>query len=535
MRNYRFLVCASLVVAISHAQQSPPVNVRIFPSAVTQTEPVAAVHPENPDIMFTSAVTINTSNGFKSEGVYITTNGGLNWFGSDSCRGESIVNHGGDPAVMIHSSGRLILAHIGSLFPGWYGHYSTNFGLSWTNAFTISSQLTEDKGSATMDETGTSPYYGRAYLTWVALVQPYPVLVSYSTNAGTSWSTAAQINPTPPSRCSGGSVVAGRDGQVYATWAGVTSVAPFIEDFAGFAVSTNGGTLWSFTQNAFDMNGIAGTLPAKSNIKVNGLPQIEIDRSGGSRDGWLYIVAAERGLSPAGTDPDIILHRSSNGGQTWSGGIRVNQDPLNNGRTQYFPALAIDQSGGVNIIYYDDRNTSLDSSEIMLARSTDGGTTWEERVISDHRFKPKPIIGGSSNYQGDHISLLPVGTKLHAFWMDDFSGLYQVWQAIINLTTDVVDEDSPSHPQEFKLLQNYPNPFNPSTTIEYTLSRWSFIHLRVLDIYGKEVALLVSERQSPGNHRVVFGTEKRQLASGTYFYQLSVDGYRSTKAMLLLK
>ena len=46
-------------------------NFRIFPGTVTQTEPVVAVHPVNPHIMFASAVTINTSNGFKSEGVYV--------------------------------------------------------------------------------------------------------------------------------------------------------------------------------------------------------------------------------------------------------------------------------------------------------------------------------------------------------------------------------------------------------------------------------------------------------------------------------
>jgi len=40
-----------------------------------------------------------------------------------------------------------------------------------------------------------------------------------------------------------------------------------------------------------------------------------------------------------------------------------------------------------------------------LARSLNGGTTWKEQVVSNHRFKPKPIVGGASNYQGDHIAL----------------------------------------------------------------------------------------------------------------------------------
>ena len=89
-----------------------------------------------------------------------------------------------------------------------------------------------------------------------------------------------------------------------------------------------------------------------------------MDNTGGQRDGWIYIVTGQKDLAPAGTDPDIILNRSEDGGMTWSQGIRVNQDALNNGKTQYFPAIHIDHFGAVNILYYDDRNTSNDSAGV---------------------------------------------------------------------------------------------------------------------------------------------------------------------------
>jgi hypothetical protein len=534
MRAVGYLICIVCVAAPCIAQP-PPVNVRIFPSSVTQTEPVVSVHPENPNILFASAVTLNTNGGFTSEGVYITTNGGQSWFGSDTCRGALIQNHGRDPWVGISPSGRLIITHQSPVYPGVFSHYSDDLGATWSNAYVITSQQTDDKGTSSIDNTPTSPYYGRMYSTWANIATLPPILVSYSTNGAQTWSAPAPINPSPPLTCIGGYVRTGADGKVYVCWAGRLISTPFNEDFAGFAISSNGGASWRTTQNAFDMNGIFGTLPAKSNIRVNGLPHLDIDKTTGPRRGWIYVVTTEKNLAPAGTDPDVVFHRSTDDGLTWSAGIRVNQYALNNGKTQYFPALSVDQSGGVNIIYYDDRNTSTDSSEVVLARSMDGGTTWTERVISDHRFKPKPIIGGASNYQGDHISLLAVGTKLFAFWMDDFSGLYQVWLAIISLTSDVVDEDPSSHPLEFKLLQNYPNPFNPSTTIQFIIPvrTYGCTSLRIYDVLGREVTTLVNEVKQPGTYSVQY--DASGLASGAYFYRLRSGDFVSTRKLFLLK
>ena len=524
--------------AVAQHQMASP-NYRVFPSAISQTEPVIAVHPTNPMTMFAASRTINTNGGFQSEGVYVTTNGGVTWFGSDTCRGANIQNHGGDPGIAILPDGGLVLTHIGSLFLGIYSHYSNDLGASWSNAYTIfsqSSQPPDDKGQATViDNTPTSLYYGRVYSSWAIVGSPFTVLTSYTTNGGLSWSIPATINPTPPARCSGAFTTVGLNGNVYTCWAGLAIASPFAEDFVGFAASADGGVSWRVTQNAFDMNGIKGLLAAKNNILVNGLPQVGIDGTSGPRSGWIYVATTEKTLPPAGSDPDIIFHRSTNDGVTWSSAIRVNQDPLNNGKIQYFPAIDVDSQGGINIIYYDDRNTSADSSEIVLARSVDGGNTWTERVVSDHRFKPKPIAGFPSGYQGDHIALTSVASILHAFWMDDFSGIYQVWSTAIDITTLGTTPGEGSLPNAIELKQNYPNPFNPSTTIEYHLAESGFAVLLVLDMNGKAITRLVAERQVAGNHSVVFNTEKLHLASGIYFYRLSVNGFSSAKQMVLLR
>lgn len=92
-------------------------------------------------------------------------------------------------------------------------------------------------------------------------------------------------------------------------------------------------------------------------------------------------------------------------------------------------------------------------------------------------------------------------------------------------------------PQRFSLSQNYPNPFNPETAISYQLSSVSEVSLKVYDLLGREVQTLVNERQSAGKYSVRF--QAGGLASGVYFYRLSVGGqgggFRETKKMTVIK
>lgn len=507
---------------------------RLYPSSMTQTEPVITVHPSNQSILFASAVTINFGAGFFSEGVYVSTDGGNTWTGSDTCNGDFIFNHGGDPGVVITESGRLILSHIGLVFLGMYSHYSDDLGLSWSNASTITNHQTGDKGTITLDYSSQSSYNGRIYLTWTDLQLNPPVVQSaHTTNQGVSWSNPQIVNPNPPQRCVGGSITTASDGTVYLTWSGITLISPFLEDHAGLAKSTDGGTSWITQQIIFDMNGISGTLPSKGNIKVNGLPEVVVDNSGGPRDGWIYIVTTEKNISPAGSDPDIILHRSTDAGTTWSEGIRVNQDALNNGKIQYFPAMQVDDLGGINILFHDDRNTTSDSTDLFLTRSMDGGNTWKEFSLSNFRFEPKPVIGAASSYQGDHIDLLAVNDKLYAVWMADYSGIYQIWSAIIDMNVLSTEAHENQQTPDYSLYQNYPNPFNSNTKIRYAIGEESSVILKVYDILGNDIATLVNQVKPTGIYEVDFVADK--LPGGIYFYNLETENFNIAKKMILLK
>ena len=88
-------------------------------------------------------------------------------------------------------------------------------------------------------------------------------------------------------------------------------------------------------------------------------------------------------------------------------------------------------------------------------------------------------------------------------------------------------------PTQFSLSQNYPNPFNPSTSINYQLPVSGNVTLKVFDVLGKEVAVLVNERKEAGTYVVEFSVTN--LASGTYFYRLRAGGFVQIKKMTILK
>jgi len=530
-----------LIFTINHAQQTSNKltlnigdNFRIYPSNVSQTEVFIVTHPSNPDIMFSSANTIVFNPFFVSEGVYVTTNGGTSWYGSDTCNGAPILFHGGDPGITIDKDGTFLLVRR-SIFlsGGLFSHFSTDNGITWSNQNDIIINVDLERGNLTSDVHPASQYFGRSYVVWTDRTILSKLYFSYTNDGGVNWSAPAQIN-NPIQRSAIGDITMGSAGKVFVCWAGVTSISPFTEDYVGIASSTNGGSSWQVTENAFDMNGINGLLPEKGNIRVNGLPNIAIDTTGGPRDGWIYIITTQINLAPAGTDPDIILNRSTDGGSTWASGIRVNQDPLNDGKIQYFPAVHVDKTGGLNVIFYDDKYTTSDSSGMTLARSEDGGNTWKEFQINDENFKPQPIGGLGQGYQGDNISITSSNGKLWPVWMDNRTGTYQIWTVPIELSLVSIDEEI-NTVSEFGLEQNYPNPFNPNTTINYSLPSESIVSLKIFNSLGEEVLTLIdNEYQSTGSHSKLFAVNST-LPSGIYFYRLQAGSFVETKKMILMK
>jgi photosystem II stability/assembly factor-like uncharacterized protein len=105
------------------------------------------------------------------------------------------------------------------------------------------------------------------------------------------------------------------------------------------------------------------------------------------------------------------------------------------------------------------------------------------------------------------------------------AGYYELISGISNNNNQV--------PSNYVLSQNYPNPFNPSTKISYSLPKAGNVNLVVYDILGREVAVLVNEFTTAGNHTIDFNASG--LSSGVYLYKIQSGNFTATKKMVLVK
>jgi len=123
-------------------------------------------------------------------------------------------------------------------------------------------------------------------------------------------------------------------------------------------------------------------------------------------------------------------------------------------------------------------------------------------------------------YEGDHTNQIQVRIR---------------WAVMPFFSDVLVDVESEYQyiPEKFSLFQNYPNPFNPSTKINYQIPELSLVTLKVYDVLGNEVAILINEEKPTGIYELTWYAEN--LPSGIYFYRIQANNFIETKKMVLLK
>ncbi len=147
---------------------------------------------------------------------------------------------------------------------------------------------------------------------------------------------------------------------------------------------------------------------------------------------------------------------------------------------------------------------------------------------------------GTTSEASEYIFIdknLTTAKNLYRLKQIDYNGSYQ-YSDIVELNAEGLFN--------FELSQNYPNPFNPRTKIKFSVplnppssplsergETGGLVSLKVYDVLGNEVAVLVNEEKLSGKYEVHF--DASTLSSGLYYYKLETGKFSETKKMLMLK
>jgi hypothetical protein len=171
--------------------------------------------------------------------------------------------------------------------------------------------------------------------------------------------------------------------------------------------------------------------------------------------------------------------------------------------------------------------------DLTTGETTIVGHTGLGKITNDLFFDEGPNLYGvigSSTEINDFIIIdaaTGVGTIIGSVGYKHILGL-----AYTELVSSVKYDNS-LLPKQYSLKQNFPNPFNPNTTIKYEIPERTFVELKVYDILGREVELLVNEEKDVGYYEVNLNAS--DFSSGIYLYRLQAGSYIETKKMLLIK
>ena len=207
----------------------------------------------------------------------------------------------------------------------------------------------------------------------------------------------------------------------------------------------------------------------------------------------------------------ISLYFSSDGGTSWSavaGNLEQNPDGSGDGPSCRWASIIHNNK---MLYYFVATSTGIYSTPLL----NDMNTVWSQEGTNSIGNIVCTMVRARST--DGKIVVATHGNGVYAS----------------NIISTGIENQNNGKPKSFELSQNYPNPFNPSTVINYSTPRESFITLKLYDITGREVKTLISDVKPAGNYS--YHLNGSALASGVYFYSLTAGNYTQTRKMILLK
>jgi len=423
-----------------------------------EVEPSVAVDPTTPSHLIAVFQQDRWSNG-GARGLVtaVSADGGSNWKEPtpptfSTCAGGTAANGGAydrssDPWVSIGPDGRAyqvsLSVNAAQTISAILASTSTDGGATWSGPATIQRDnspdyfVFNDKESVTADPFKA----GTAYVVWDRSRFPSDSanvnaghssafrgdpMFSKTTDGGKTWSTPARISPQNNNMFTIGNQIAvlpdGTLVDVFHYGKGSGRDQPNAS-LTGVSRSTDGGQTWSMpiqiSNNpvANDVDPDTG-FPLRTGADIGGgLPDIAVDPHSGA----LYVVWEDSRFS--GTHNDIVLSKSTDGGQTWSAPKKINQTP--SPVEAFTPMVDVLPNGTVAVTYYDIRNNTpspgLDTDYFVVI-SHDGGATWQESKITPASFDDTTAPISRGYFLGDYQGLANNGTAFKSVFVQTNSG-----------------------------------------------------------------------------------------------------------------
>ena len=406
-----------LIILILFASQSfaqKNVKVNVFYQGYEPEEPSIYINPLNPD---------NIIAGANIDNYYYSFDAGKTW-GEGKLPGPIVW---GDPVLHFDYLGNAYFTHLGTFTnTGIYISKSSDGGRTWGNSKRIygftGRKPFQDKEWIVSDHT-SSQYKGNLYISWTEFDEydsenpndSSRILFSMSKDQGQSFTEPVVISDRGGSAKDGDNAVEGAvpsvgpNGEVYIAWGGLRGIE--------FNKSLDGGA--TFSEDMWITDQVGGwSYDIPGLYRCNGLPFTACDISGGDYNGNVYINFSDS----RNGDHDIFIVRSSDGGDSWSDVIRVNDDAVGNGKEQFMSHFCVDPVTGVMyVLYYDRRNYNDLKTDVYLAISRDGGLTFTNERISD-----TPFVPNSKVFFGDYIGINAYNNFYSAIWMRMDDGILSI-------------------------------------------------------------------------------------------------------------
>jgi hypothetical protein len=208
----------------------------------------------------------------------------------------------------------------------------------------------------------------------------------------------------------------------------------------------NGGVVPTFDQST-PVN-LGGDIVFAEPINPEGLVGqifLAVDRSGTSTNDNVYMLAS---VQPFGftNGSDVMFARSTDGGTTFNAPRRINDDPVNQAKWHWFGTLSVAPNGRIDVVWYDTRNSPNNvTSQLFYSYSIDGGNTWSPNIAVSNPFNP--FIGYPNQSKiGDYITVVSDDAGANVAYAATFNGEQDIYYVRILPALPVTDFNGDARP-----------------------------------------------------------------------------------------